>query len=87
MLRSRREKFLQQTCLLSQEAFNKKESGAAAAAAAAGAEGGGEVRKRIHVRSKDPSRIARQLEKNLNGKQPKNYKGVSAKFEPKHVCV
>ena len=41
-------------------------------------------RKRIHVRSKDPSRIAKQIEKSLNaggstGKQPKNIKGVRKK--------
>ena len=41
-----------------QEAFSKKENGG-------GGGEGGEVKKRIHVRSKDPSRIARQLEKSL----------------------
>jgi hypothetical protein len=51
-----------------QDAFNKKGDGA-------GGADGGEVQKRIHVRSKDPMRIARQLEKKINGKPTKNSRG------------
>jgi hypothetical protein len=36
--------------------------------------GGGHRSKRIHVRSKDPLKIARQIEKNLNA-EPKRHKG------------
>ena len=63
--------------LLFQEAFSKsKES-------ARDHKESSSRRNRIHVRSKDPMRIAKQLEKSLNGggapsgKQSKNSKGVS----------
>ncbi len=52
-----------------QEAFNRRGDGGDPAAAS--------DKKRIHVRSKDPLKIARQLEKKMHGKQSKGSKGVS----------
>ena len=47
-----------------QEAFNKRSGDG-------DGQGGSDVKKRIHVRSKDPMRIARQMEKKLEGDSKK----------------
>ena len=53
-----------------QEAFNKRSGDG-------DGQGGSDVKKRIHVRSKDPMRIARQMEKKLegDGKKQRSSKG------------
>ena len=66
-----------------QEAFNKKESNGAGGGGA-----GDEPKKRIHVRSKDPSRIARQLEKSLkNGSSSKSSKGSKVRRSTNFIVV
>ena len=47
-----------------QEAFNKRSGDG-------DGQGGADVKKRIHVRSKDPMRIARQMEKKMEGDSKK----------------
>ena len=50
--------------LFPQEAFSKRSGDG-------DGQGGSDVKKRIHVRSKDPMRIARQMEKKLEGDSKK----------------